>query len=324
MSSAADSSLWRRVKQWSPLLWVAIAALAAWVLWQRLHAIDFAAVLTELRSVSPNAIVAGLICSAGSYVLVGIYEGIAVRHASHRRAVLYPIVTAWIANPIGRVVGMAIVSGGALRYRLHSAAGLTPRQIGAVIVLAAMPYLLAVGWLLDLALLFRADEAARALRLATGVVVALGSIGLCKDIGWLVFVHRRREPLTIRQVRLHLPDLWATLLQIAFGVAQILLLATILFVFMPPELNMTFFGFVGIYLIAVAAGQLSNVPAGLGVIEAALLLMLPHVPPEKLLGAILAYRAVYELLPLFCGLLLLAAYELLSRAGKLQWWKAGR
>ena len=46
------------------------------------------------------------------------------------------------------------------------------------------------------------------------------------------------------------------------------------------------------------AGQLSNVPAGLGVLEAALFLMLPQVPPGKLVGAVLAYRAVYEVLPL--------------------------
>lgn len=316
--------MWQRVKRWSPLLWLSIAALASWILWQRLHAIDFAAVLIEFRSVPANAVAAGVICSVGSYTLVGIYEGIAVRHASGRRAVLYPFITAWIANPIGRAVGLAIVSGGALRYRLHASAGLTLRQVGAVIVLAAMPYFLAVGWLVDLALLLRAEEAARALHLTTGIVMTLGSIGLCKDVGWLVFVHLRKEPLTVREIRLRLPDLQATLLQIAFGVAQVSLLAIILYVFMPPELNMSFFGFVGIYLIAVAAGQLSNVPAGLGVIEAALLLMLPQVPPVKLLGAILAYRAVYEVLPLLWGLLLLTAYELLSRVGKLQWWEAGQ
>ena len=36
---------------------------------------------------------------------------------------------------------------------------------------------------------------------------------------------------------------------------------------------------------------------------------LTNVPAEELLGAVLAYRLVYELLPFVTGLLLLLAYE---------------
>ena len=68
-------------------------------------------------------------------------------------------------------------------------------------------------------------------------------------------------------------------------------MTTILYLFMPPELNMTWPAFVAIYCIAFVAGQMSNVPVGLGVLEAALFLMLPQVPPGKLVAAVLAYRA---------------------------------
>jgi uncharacterized membrane protein YbhN (UPF0104 family) len=43
--------------------------------------------------------------------------------------------------------------------------------------------------------------------------------------------------------------------------------------------------------------------------------MLPHVPPGKLVAAVLAYRAVYEVLPLMCALLLLLIYETTNPAG---------
>jgi uncharacterized membrane protein YbhN (UPF0104 family) len=78
---------------------------------------------------------------------------------------------------------------------------------------------------------------------------------------------------------------------------------------MPAELNMSWPAFIAIYCIAFVAGQLSNVPAGLGVLEAVLLLLLPHVPPAKLLGAVIVYRAVFEVLPLFVGLILWTFYE---------------
>jgi phosphatidylglycerol lysyltransferase len=103
--------------------------------------------------------------------------------------------------------------------------------------------------------------------------------------------------------------------QIGFGLAQISLMTTILYLFMPPELNLTWPAFVAIYCLAFVAGQLSNVPAGLGVLEAALLLLLPQIPPGKLVGAVLAYRAVYELIPLLCALVLLLIYETTNPAG---------
>jgi len=96
---------------------------------------------------------------------------------------------------------------------------------------------------------------------------------------------------------------------------QISLMTTILYLFMPPELNMTWPAFVAIYCLSFVAGQVSNVPAGLGVLEAALFLMLPQVPPGKLVGAVLAYRAVYELLPLGVALVLLLVYETTNKAG---------
>jgi uncharacterized membrane protein YbhN (UPF0104 family) len=87
---------------------------------------------------------------------------------------------------------------------------------------------------------------------------------------------------------------------------------------MPEELGMSWPAFIAIYCIAFVAGQLSNVPAGLGVLEAALLLMLPQVPPAKLLGGVLAYRAVFEILPLLVALSLLLMFESTSSRGFLR------
>jgi uncharacterized membrane protein YbhN (UPF0104 family) len=89
----------------------------------------------------------------------------------------------------------------------------------------------------------------------------------------------------------------------------------ILYLLMPPELGMSWPPFIAVYCIAFVAGQISTVPAGLGVLEAALLLMLPHIPAAKLLGAVLAYRAIYDVLPLLIGLALWLGYEL-TRLGR--------
>jgi uncharacterized membrane protein YbhN (UPF0104 family) len=242
--------------------------------------------------------------------MVCLYEGIALRIATGLRRRRFAARTALIANPLGRAIGFAVISGGALRYRMYTTIGVTARQTTAIALLVTLPYLLAVGWLIDLSLLFYADEASPALRLSTTAVIAIGAIGLAKDIGWLVFVSRRKAPILLRGQPTPLPTLRQTAVQIVVGLIEILFMTAILYAFMPPELGVSWPAFVGIYSIAFAAGQLSGVPAGLGVLEAALLLMLPHVPPAKLLGAVVAYRGVYEVLPLLVALASLAIFEI--------------
>jgi glycosyltransferase 2 family protein len=208
-----------------------------------------------------------------------------------------------------------MVSGGALRYRMYAPEGLSLKQIGAVILLVAMPYVFGVGWLIDVSLLLHLKEASRAFQLPVAAVAVFGVLGLAKDVGWLAFVATRTQPIVLRGQPIRLPSLRDALVQIAFGLSQISLMTTILYLFMPPELNMTWPAFVAVYCIAFVAGQMSNVPAGLGVLEAALFLMLPHVPPGKLVGSVLAYRAVYELVPLGVALVLLLIYETTNKAG---------
>lgn len=306
------------MKKWAPLLWIPMLALAGWVLADRLESIDFHDVKEQLLALPPATAMLGLLFSAGVYGLVGIYEGIAVRIASGRKLALFAFRTAIIANPIARAIGLALVSGGALRYRMYATVGLSAREVATVVVVAAMPYFFSVGWLIDLSLLLNAETAAQALRLSTGAVLLLGAIGLAKDIGWLAFVVRRKTPLVMGGQTVPVPTIRDTSLQLTIGLVQISLMTGILYLFMPDELGMSWPAFIAIYCIAFIAGQLSNVPAGLGVLEAALLLMLPQVPPAKLLGAVLAYRAVFEILPLLLALGLLLMFESTSASGVLR------
>ena len=70
---------------------------------------------------------------------------------------------------------------------------------------------------------------------------------------------------------------------------------------------------------SIAAAIVSHVPGGVGVFEAVILFTLPGVPPDALLGSLLAYRAVYYLVPLIFGTLLFAAKELAGQRERLAW-----
>eukprot|EP01041_Mallomonas_annulata_P031870 gene31870-54255_t len=92
-------------------------------------------------------------------------------------------------------------------------------------------------------------------------------------------------------------------LQAAMGMANWLLLGTLLDVLMPDKLD--FASVVQVMLLAAVAGVLTHVPAGIGVLEAVFVALLAHrAPTHQLLAALLAYRLMYYLAPLVLALLL--------------------
>src|SRR5690606_38496717 len=73
--------------------------------------------------------------------------------------------------------------------------------------------------------------------------------------------------------------------------------------------------FIAVYLASILVGVVSHVPAGLGVLESMLLLLMPHVPPEQLLASVLQYRVIYAVLPLVIALGLWRAYVVMAGDG---------
>jgi phosphatidylglycerol lysyltransferase len=115
----------------------------------------------------------------------------------------------------------------------------------------------------------------------------------------------------------NLPTPAMTALQLGVGLADIFLVSAVLYLLLPASMGLPYLAFLGAYLASILAGVLSHVPAGLGVLESMLLLLLPDVPPEQLLAAVLMYRVIYEIIPVLLALALWGTFEGFSRDGAL-------
>jgi uncharacterized membrane protein YbhN (UPF0104 family) len=294
---------------------VAIAGLALYVLYRTFQRISVADVITKVRAVPDERLLLAAACAAGVFAMLAAYEVAVVRYVKHCIGRAKPVVTALVAYPLGHALGQTLLSGSALRYRMYSPAGFTATEVGATVLLCSLPYVLAFGLLFDLALLFKAESLAPLFRIPSQWLFALGCIGLAKDAAYLTFVWRRRAPIRLGGWAVNLPTLSMTALQIAVGLIDICLIASILYLLLPDSAGIAFLPFIAVYLASVVVGVMSHVPAGLGVLESMLLLLLPHVPPEELLAAVLLYRVIYEVIPLLVALLLWGAYELTAHDG---------
>ena len=103
--------------------------------------------------------------------------------------------------------------------------------------------------------------------------------------------------------------------QVAVASTDLLCAAGVLYVLLPPQVTVGFAQFAGLYLIAISAGVISNVPGGVGVFESVMLLIFRTVSPDRLLGALLAYRVIYYFAPFAVALALLGAHEIWVHRG---------
>ena len=81
------------------------------------------------------------------------------------------------------------------------------------------------------------------------------------------------------------------------------------------------FRFLNFYVLSQVAAAASHAPAGLGVLEASLVLfMSPYLQPWQVLGAVLVYRLIYLFIPLGVALPLYGIVELHSSIGTGRQW----
>jgi len=292
-----------------------IASLALWVLYRTFQRISLANVLAHMRAVPRDTLIAAALCTAGAYLTLALYEIVVVRYVKHYMGRAKPLITALITFPLGHALGQATLSGGAMRYRMYTPLGFSAMEVGATVLLCNLPYGLAFGLMLDLSLVFSAERLAPLFRFSSHWLLLLGGIGLAKDLGYLLLVTFRRAPVRLGGWSLTLPSPALTLLQYTVGIIDVVLVSSVLYMFLPASAHLAYLPFVAVYLASVLAGVLSHVPAGLGVLESMLLILLPHVPPEQLLASVLMYRVIYEIVPLLCALALWGAYETFARDG---------
>ena len=294
---------------------VAIAGIAAYVLFRTFERISVADILASMRAVPVHALLVASACAAGAFCALAAYEVVVVRYVKHCIGRAKPVITALIAFPLGHAVGQAMLSGGALRYRMYTPKGFTAMEVGATVLLCNLPYALGFSLLFDLALVFAADHLEPLFRISSRWLVLIGCIGLAKDAGYLAFIWWRKAPIRLGGWAVNMPTPRLTMLQLIVGLVDIGLVSSVLYLLLPESARIPYLPFLAVYLASVFAGVLSHVPAGLGVLESMLLLLLPQVPPAQLLASVLLYRVIYEIAPLLMALVLWAGYELLADDG---------
>lgn len=267
------------------------------------------ALIAAFHGLPSSHLLVAVVATLLSFVALAGYDWSALRYVGVRLRPKLVAITSFIAYALGNTIGLGVLTGGAVRMRLYSAAGLDAAQIAAIIAFNAVAFGLGITVTGAIALLWGAGPVSSILHLPEFVLRGLALAIILAAAIFLVVCGRGGEHTFAGRWRLRLPPLPLALGQLLISAADIALAAAVLWVLLPDE-AVSFPVFAAFYAIALVAGVISHVPGGLGVFEAVMLLALGgRVGPEPLAAALLAYRAIYFLLPLMLAMILLAWLE---------------
>jgi phosphatidylglycerol lysyltransferase len=156
------------------------------------------------------------------------------------------------------------------------------------------------------------------LRLPFGSLKPVGALCLALVATYLVLSASGFRTFRLFEWEFPVPTTRLALAQLLVAVIDWTAAGAVLFVLLPPGYRLSFLPVLGVFLLAQFAGILSHVPGGLGVFEAIVVLLLkPYMPAASIVGSLLAYRAMYYLLPLVIALAFLIAFEVRRQSSRM-------
>jgi uncharacterized membrane protein YbhN (UPF0104 family) len=231
-----------------------------------------------------------------------------------RSDVSYPTaaLAGFTSYSVGHNVGASAFTGGAVRYRIYSAHGVSAIEVAKICFIAGLTFWLGNATVLGLGI-FYAPEAASAIdQLPPWFNRILGAIVILVLVCYVAWVWIKPRVIGRNNWQVTLPGGPLTLLQIAIGIVDLACCAAAMYLLLPDEPHVGFITLSVIFVSATLLGFASHSPGGLGVFDAAMLVALWQFDREELLAGLLLFRLLYYIIPFAIALAILGVREILK------------
>ena len=268
--------------------------------------LDYAATIHTLHRLPASSLALSVLMTALSFAGVIGREATALRYVGARAPRLAVLVGGLASAALGNVAGFGVLTAAAVRYRIYGAVGVDAYAVARIVGFVLASFVIGLAAVGGGAALARAPEVAAMFGWSPELVAGLGVAAL----GFVAALLGLGAPL-LRFFGLAdaLPGRGLIALQTLWTGVRLIGAAAALWALLPPG-QIGLLSFVPLFAAATALGALSHVPAGAGVLEFVLLWALrSRAPSEAVAAALIAYRAIYYVLPLALSAAILAAFE---------------
>lgn len=294
----------KRFKKLSIFIPVVMLPLGVWLGYRTFHDRSVAEVCAAVAAIPQLHLLAACGCVVASYLCLTGFDTLAVRYVGHPVPYRKIALTSFVSLSIGHTVGVSALSSGTLRYRFYSGFGLSAVDVGTIVLFCGVTVGLGLMCLAGVAMLWRPDLGLGLLGLSP--VLARGVGILCFALAglYVLLAWRSKKAFTIRGHTFRLPPVHLAAGQIAIGTLNFTFVATALHQLLAGAA--TYSQAITAYVLANVSGLVSHVPGGIGVLEYVISSL---IKDGNVIGALIAFRILYFLVPLALGITLLVAAE---------------
>lgn len=296
-----------------PLLSLCLFLIASAAVYYLLQELSYEQVIAELSTLSNRQIAFAAIFTLGSYAALSGYDWSALSYLGRRLPYRAVALGAFCGCAFANTIGLNVLSGGSVRYRIYMPFGLGGLEVVCITVFAMVAYGIGISVVAGVALIIDPWLVANLFGASPHLLKGIGILVLIAFIAFVALTFLRQTPFHLGSWRVQLPTGHIILAQFVFSVMEILGAGGCLYVLI-SEVKVPFLSFLVVYAVSVVASMASYVPGGLGVFEGFMLLTFRHsIPAESLATGLLLYRAIYYLAPLMLATLILAGREVTDR-----------
>ena len=296
-----------------PLLACVLFGMAVWLLYGKVKDITWDEFMAGLTGVPPAQIAIAAILIAMNYVLLMTYDLLALRYIAKsiplRRVALVSISGFSLGNNLG-----TLVAGAPIRFRFYSMWGLRPTQIVALISILGLTFWSGWWFLGGMVLIWVPLQIPPDVWLPVSTR-AIGWFLLGLGLTYASVCFLWRKPWPIGKLHLRPPTPGLMFAQATVAAVDLLISSTALYLVLPVDAAVPFAQVLAAFMLAIGVAMMSQVPGGLGVLEAILLTLLEEsVGKAEVLASVLMFRVLYYWLPLLCGMTCMAGFEIYGGA----------
>lgn len=297
--------------------------LAAGMLWWQLHEYSFSDIVHALLDIPPINLIAACFACLLAYLALSMYDYLALNYVGEHGKVSWWkwMLAGMLGFAVSNNAGNAVVSGGAVRYRLYTRWRIRGGDIVKMLTISGFTYFLGAAAIVAVCYFFiPTDIFDRSVGTAMGLntLFIVCAAALIAYFAMTLLFHGKS--IRIGKLKFQIPSPQMALAQTSLGATDSILAGLVLYFCMRPFVHIPFGTFVGLFAVAQTTGVFSQVPGGIGVFESIFLIALPDtVDKADIFGALLAYRIIYYVLPLIGAGGLFFVYERWLRARMRRW-----
>lgn len=271
----------------------------------------------KIAVIPPDAFFHAAMATLVAYAALAWYDRIALIHLGKQKGIswIYIAGCSFVTYALSHNIGASVFSGGMVRYRAYTAKGLTAAEVAVLVALCSFTFAFGTIMLMGLVLIYEPEILRPLSRLSSWFAIGdgtaraigfglLGFVALYTIGSWL-----KLKPFRIGKFEVIYPRLPIVARQYLAAPLELAGAAGIIYFALPAEGNPGFLIVLGAFLLSFSAGLLSQVPGGVGVMEAVFLAVMPGIPAPAVFAALLVWRMFYLIIPLVISLPVVLLFE---------------